>query len=517
MVRIESAAEIPGGGGRNARKTPPVLSIFCLLILCLLCVPTFSDIEEAEKQMELSLQNCITLALKSNLNIRIQRISPQIQDALVTMAQGRFDPSLTFNPNVNASEEPSPTPFLSGADVRTSNTQATTLSLDDPIATGGSYGLSFNSNRSESNSRLQTLNPAYRSGLTLSATQPLLEGFGAVNKASIAIARNNKDISVLRLKAQLIQTLSEVQDTYWELVFAQENLKVQQLALKRAQDLLTINQRRKEVGKSTLSDVLQAQAAVASREADVIAAQDVVKDVEDRLKGVTNMIQDESIWNVSILPVGMPAFEAVKVDLQESLAQALQNRPEYAQAKIDLENSDISIKVAKNQRLPRLDLEGTLAFNGLGGDVNDPLSQVGKREHGTWRAGLFLHMPIGGRGTKAALKRTQLEKEQGLLALQDLEQQIITQVRGAVRQLETDSKRIDATKAAEEFARQALLAEEKKYELGLSTSHDLLQFQAELATTTRNHLRSVIDYRQSIVALYQASGVTLEELNIQLE
>ncbi len=213
MVRIKSADEIPGGGGRNVRKNHLVLSTFCLLIFSLLCVPTFSDVEEAEKQMELSLQNCIALALKSNLNIRIQRISPQIQDALVTIAQGRFDPALTFNPNANASEEPSPTPFLSGAAVRTSNSQGATLSLDDPVATGGSYGLSFNSNRSESNSSLQTLNPAYRSGLTLSATQPLLEGFGAVNKASIAIARNNKDISVLRLKAQLISTLSEVQDT----------------------------------------------------------------------------------------------------------------------------------------------------------------------------------------------------------------------------------------------------------------------------------------------------------------
>jgi outer membrane protein TolC len=481
--------------------------------------------EEAENQINLSIQECISLALKSNLNIRIKRIGPQIQDALLTMAKGRFDPSATFSPSANSAEEPSSTPGITGADVRSSNSQGFTIGIADPIVTGGSYGLSFLNNRSESNSSFQTLNPAYRSGLTLDVTQPLLEGFGfAVNKASIIIAQNNKDISLLSLKAQLIRTLSEVQDAYWELVFAIENLKVQQIALGQAQDLFKKNQRFKEAGKATASDVLQAQAAVASREADVIAAKDAVKDSEDRLKRVTNMIQDEAdshavstAWDVPIVPVDTPSFEEMKVDLEESIATALENRPEYAQTKIDLANSDISIKVAKNQRLPRLDLEGSLSLNGLGGEMDEPLSQVGKVKYDTWYVGFALRMPLNGRATKAELKKSQLEKEEALIALKDLEQQIVTEVRGATRQLETDQKRIEATKAAEEFARQVLLAEERKYELGLSTSYELLQFQANLATAAKNRLRALIDYRKSIVALYQALGVTLEKLNIELE
>jgi outer membrane protein TolC len=479
--------------------------------------PTHHPLQEGEKHIELSLARCISLALESNLNIRIQRIGPQIQEALVTRAKGRFDPTFSLGPNVDWSEEPSLTPFISGADVRTSNTQVFSLSLDDPIFTGGSYGFRFNSNRSESNSTRQEVNPAYRSGLTLNLTQPLLEGFGSVNNASIAIARNNKDVSVLQLKFQLIETLSAAQRTYWELVFARENLEVQQLALKQARDLLTVNQRRKEVGKATVSDVLQAQAAVASREADVIAAQDLIKDVEDSLKRITNMIQNEALWEASILPVDLSPVERVNVDLGESIATALQNRPEYAQAKIDLENSNIAIKVAKNQGLPRLDLEGSLAFNGQDGQLDNALSQVGKIEHDSWQLGLFLRVPLGDRTAKGELQRSQLEKEQGLLALQNLEQRIITDVREAVRQLSTNQKKIEATEAAEEFARQALVAENKKYEVGLSASLDLLQFQAILANVSRDHLRTVIDYRQSIVALYQTLGVTLKELNIELE
>jgi len=500
-----------------------------LLISSLLCITLFSYAEEKRlsairNPLELSLQECITLALESNLNIRIQRISPQIQDALLQMAKGRFDPSATFGPSANWSEEPSSTPGITGADVRSSSSQGFNLGITDPIVTGGSYGLSFNSNRSESqglptaNPDYQTLNPSYRSGLTFNVTQPLLEGFGiAINKASITIAKNNKEVSLLRLKAQLIKTLSEVQNSYWELVFAIENLKVQQLALKQAQDLLQKNRRFKEVGSATVSDVLQSQAAVASREADVIAAKDAVKDAEDRLKRVTNMIGDEAQWELPIVPVDTPSFEEVKTDLEESIATALKNRSEYVQAKIDLENSDISIKVAKNQRLPRLDLEGSLDLSGLGDELNKPLSQVGKADYDTWSIGLFLRVPLNGRSTKAELKKSRFEKEQALLSLNDLEQQIVTEVRGAVRQLETDKKRIEATKAAEEFARQVLLAEEKKHELGLSTSYELLQFQANLATATKNYLRAVIDYRKSIVALYQALGVTLERLNIELE
>lgn len=488
------------------------------LILLMLWTAVSSHAEQSVDQIELSLQQCISLALESNLNIRIQRISPNIKGALVTMAKGQFDPSVTLGPTVNQAEEPSSSPGLAGADVRTSNGRAIALGISDPVITGGRYGISLNSSRSESNSEWQTLNPAYRSSLSLSITQPLLEGFGiGVNKASIIIARNNQDISLLSLKAQLIKTLSEVQKSYWELVFALETLKVQQLALKQAQDLLTINQRFKEMGKASMSDVLQAQAAVASREADVIAANDAVKDAEDSLKRVTNIIQDETQWHASVIPVDAPSLEKLEVDLEESIATALENRPEYNQAKLDLQNSDISIEVAKNGKLPILDLEGSFTINGLGGKLDEAFSQVRKANYKSWYLGLALRIPIGRRVAKADLKKNQFEKEQKLLALKDLEQQIITETRGAVRQLETDEKRIEATKAAEKFAKQILTTEEKKHKLQLSTSYELLQFQANLATATRSYLIALIDYRKSIVSLYQALGITLERLNVELE
>ncbi len=487
-----------------------------IFVLCYLLLISLSlNAQEAKNQIELSLENCISLALKSNLDINIQRINPQIQDTYLTSARGYFDPSLSFGPSVSKSNNPS-----SGTSSAASNgsSQGFILAFSDPIITGGGYGVSLNTSRFDSSSAgTAFINPSYRTGLTFSITQPLLKGFGIdLNKSSIYIAKNNKDISTLFLRSQLIRTLSDVQNTYWELFFAQENLKVQQLALKQAQDLLNINKRFKEEGKATISDVLQAQSAVASREADVIAAIDLIKGTEERLKRVTNIIQDESQWDLPIMLIDAPSIQEIDINLRESLNTAMKNRPEYLQAQLSLQNIDISIKLAKNQRLPTLDLEGSLSFNGFG-DSGDTFSQVGKAEYNSWTAALALRVPIGGRVSKANELRSQLEKEQDLLNLADIEQQITEEVRNSTRQVEANKKRIEATSAAEEFAKQVLATEEKKYAVGLSTSYQLLQFQTNQTIATQNHLSAIIDYQKAIVNLYQSLGITLDKLNIKLE
>ncbi|MGQ9607971.1 MAG: TolC family protein [bacterium] len=487
-----------------------------LKYICFFFLISFVCYGETQDQLSLSLQECISLTLKSNISIQSQSISPKIQDASIMMAKGALDPSFTLSPSISKSDEPSLT--MPGIEVRSGNIQNFSVGITDPIFTGTRYSVSLNSTRSESNSNPQTLNPNYRSGLAFTVTQPLLEGFGTtINRASIIIAENNKTSSILRFKLQLIKTLSEAQSAYWELVYAIANLNVQQLALKQAQELLNINQKRRELGKASLSDVLQAQAAVASREADVISAEDYVRSSEDLLKRITNIVQDESKWNKKIIPMDLPSYEEIEVELDESIKSALANRAEYLQAKLEIQNSDISIKVASNQKLPILDLEGSFKLNGLGEETGEPFSQIGKAEYLSWSTSLALKMPIGGKTGKGSLAKSRLEKEQRLLALKDLEQQIITEVRGTVRKLDTDKKRIEATIKAEEFAKQVLETETKKYELGLSTSYDLLQFQANLATATKNRLRAVIDYRKSVINFYQSIGTTLDKLGIEIK
>ena len=163
---------------------------------------------------------------------------------------------------------------------------------------------------------------------------------------------------------------------YWELIFAIENVRVQEVSLKQAQDLLNLNLKLKENDKASISDILQAQSAVASREADVLIASDAIKDSEDDLKRITNIIQDESQWEMTIVPLDSPSLEEIPANLQDSIAIAIEKRPEYIQAKLDVENSDLTIRMAKNQKLPIIDLDGSLNLNGLGDDFGEPFSQA---------------------------------------------------------------------------------------------------------------------------------------------
>lgn len=491
---------------------------YCVCWSLFLMIMTLPRYLEAQTQMTLSLQECILLTLKSNLSVQVQSMGPKIQGSAVIAARGSLEPYITIGPMISHSDEPSFVQSPNIMDSRSGDTRSIVVGITDPTSIGMRYGLYLNANQLESSSQSRSNNPVYRSGLTFSITQPLLKGFGpTVNRYPITLAENNRDISLLGFKSQLIRTIYEAQNVYWELVYAYENLNVQRLALKQAQELLNINQKRREIGKASLSDVLQAQAAVASREADIISAEAYIKTVEDRLRRVTNIVKDESSWEVTILPEDVPSYEEIKVDLQESIKTALEKRPDYMQAKIDIKNSDIQIKVASNQRLPQLDLEGSLALNGLGSNIGEPFSQIRGGDYNSWSASVSLRLPIGGKTGNGALKKSLLEKEQKLLALKDLEQRIVAEVRDAVRKVETDKKRIDAAIKAEEFARQVLETERRKYELGTSTSYDILQFQANLATASKNRLRAVIDYRQSVANLYQVMGVTLEKLGIEVK
>lgn len=489
-----------------------VFFVFCYLFSTLSLFNLYA--QEAENEFSLSLEDCISLALKSNLSISVQRINPEIQDSLLKIAEGYFEPSISVGPTVTKSNTPS-----SSAISQNGTNFGYSLGFSDPISSGGKYGISFSGSRfKSSNTSALSPDPSYRSGLTFSITQSLLKGFGTeINKSSIYIAKNNKDISILRLKSQIIKTIADVQNIYWGLFFAQENLKVQELSLKQAEDLLIMNKRFKEEGKATISDVLQAQSAVSSREADVISAIDSVKESEEKLKRIINIMQEEDKWDWPITLIDVPSFVEVDANLQESINTAIKSRPEYILAQLDLQNSDISIKLAKNQRLPSLDLEGSLSLNGLSGESGESLSQVGKAEYDTWALGIALKMPLGAKTTKSNERKSQLEKEQKLLALKDLEQQIVLEVRSSIRQINGNKKRIEATDAAEKFAKQVLATEEKKYAVGLSTSYQLLQFQANQVLATKNHLSAVIDYQKSIVSLYQSLGITLDKLNIKLE
>jgi outer membrane protein TolC len=286
--------------------------------------------------------------------------------------------------------------------------------------------------------------------------------------------------------------------------------------LQHARDLLNFNKGRFRVGAATENDILQAEAAMASREAEVISVQDDVEDTTDQLKRLTNLMADDNAWSLQIAPTDTPDFKDVTVNLDESLKTALTNRPDYIGARIDLENKQIQVRLAKNQTLPTLDLEGTFSLNGLGGSYSDTLDELRSGDFRTWQIGVFLRFPIGDPTAKGELQKRRLENEQALTNFKSLEQRIVIEVREAVRQLKTNHKRIVATQSALELEERKLAAEQKKYELGLSTNYNVLQFQADLSEAQTRHLKAIIDYNKAQVILTETLGTTLLAHNIQL-
>ena len=497
-----------------------LLLTFCLSAPVLAFEPEKIDLEGEKGTLYLSLQECIFFALKNNLDMAATRLMPRIKETEIIKAKSDFDPTATLDISADKSETHTTSSGTTGTFNSVQKNYDFDAGLKQKFLTGGDYDLSFKNNRLETN-RLpasQSPNPAYTSSLTFTLTQPLLKDFGiGVNRADILIAKNNKDISLEELREEVINTVTETEKAYWELVFALENLKVKELSLNRAKDLLETNKARMKAGTASQLEVLAAEVEVASRKQEVILAQKTLSDAQDNLKIVTNLIHNPRLWNIDIIPLDKPPLKAKEINLVESVRTAFEKRPDYRQAKIDLKNRDIKIKVAKNEYLPTLDLKGSFGLNGLDRHYNDAFDEMSKGGYESWSAGLSFEYPLGNRGARSKYKKRLLEKEKALIDFKNLEQKIIIQVREAVRGTNTDYKRVAAAETVRRLRERKLSAEEERFKEGLTTTHDILEYQEDLAEAQSSYLRSIIDYNKSLINLEKTKGTVLKRENILLE
>lgn len=469
---------------------------------------------EAPK-VALSLEEAINLALVSNFDIAIERFNPKIAAEQITVAESRFDPLIAADANGRET--------ISPAASQVTGTQQENLDVNagfqQTLSPGTTYQVAFTNNRLETDSPFAVVNPAYRSSVLFTLTQPLLKNFGTgVNRAPILIARNNRDISLSELRNQVIRVISDVQSVYWDLVFTIGNLEARQLSLRLAQDLVRINKAQVEVGTLAPIEVLQAESSAAAREEAVLVAEQNLRDTEDRLKRILNFREGAlQFWEATIVPLDKPPFQVKEVSVEESIKIALQKRPEITQARINLENTNINVRTTRNQLLPALNLEGSVGLNGLGTDYGDNLNELTSGDFYSWQVGVNFEFPIGNRAAKSNHVIAKLATEQAEVFIKNVEQQVILEVRQAVRQLRTDVKRVEVTRIARELAERQLDAEQKKFNEGLSTNFNVLEFQEDLANAVSNEVRAITDYNKSLVNLERVLGTTLEVKNIKVE
>jgi len=465
--------------------------------------------------IELSLQKAILLALANNLDIKIERLQPQIAETDVQAEESVFDPSVTAEVAKGVSRRQSEAAvFLTGSPEPFQNVFETTGGLEKKFSTGGTAELEFQTGRLSSNSAVQRFDPSWGSDLVLSLTQPLLKDFGReFNLGEIVIAKNNKEISDSQFKQRVIDVVSTVEDTYLDLLRSIELLDVAEQSLNLARELLEINKAKVEAGQLAPIDVIEAEAGVAAREAVVIVREDAIRDVEEFLRSLLNLDKELQFPVSPIIPVDQPVDTRFSFSLPDSIRTAFTNRPDYLQIKKDLENRRVAIDLAKNQVRPQVDLVASAGLNGLASSWENSMEEF-DGDFYDLRIGLRFEYPLGNRAAKSQLVRRKLERRQVEYRIEDLEKNITLGVRSAIRQVETNFKRIKTTRVARRLAEKKLEAEQAKFEVGISTTKDVLDFQVDLALARASETEALIDYNKSLIALHRAMGTTLEQNDI---
>ena len=351
------------------------------------------------------------------MDISISRQTKESRQADITVEQAKFDPTLSVNGQFNRTVTPLNRPLFGATGPSLTNittfdqrTQSVTFDATTNLPTGGNVDLNYSPARTNVNQNLASgflFNPSYTGGLALTLTQPLLRNAGIdVTKTFIRVAQNNAVVEEHVFRDRVLTVLATVEQTYWEVVFANENLKVAEAALKAAQELLATNRAKAKAGIMSIVDVLQAEAAVASRVEQVLVADKAIRDQEDQLRRLLNPAEEDLRQDLRLTPLDQPVVTLEPISLQEAIDKAIEQRPEIAQAKKNMETSDLNTKFAKNQILPTLSFQGTMGMAGLGKDYGDSVNRNFNGDYYNYGAGLVLSYPLGNRSAWSTYNKT---------------------------------------------------------------------------------------------------------------
>lgn len=468
-----------------------------------------------DRVLKIAMVDCILYSLKNNKDILIKKIEPEMKKDDVKIAKAAFEPAFTSGFSVEDDTELSSS-LLDGSEKP--NTQDTNFNagVSGKLTTGTQYNVEFLNERYKSDSQYQTYNPYYTAKPTITISQPLFRGLGtAVNRADITIARNNLQASNEDFVDKVMDVISRVKTAYYNYLFYLEKYDLEKLSYQRAVDLLKINKARYAKGLISSVDLLETEAAAATREKTVLSAEADLKKEEDDLKMITGLVDDPEVWNAKIELLDKLELAAREVDLLKSLQDAFNCRPDYKAGLIALKNKNIKIVKEKNALLPTVDLVGSFGLNGLGKDYQSALEKI-NTDYPDWSVGFQISVPWGG-AERAKYNQSKLEKAQQLLVLKQLEQNIILEVRDKVRGVKTQYRQIEAAKLSKEKETENYKAQEMRYAAGEVSTHDMLDYQDKLFQAELDYVQALVDYSTAIVNLDRSAGRTLIKNNISIE
>jgi outer membrane protein len=470
----------------------------------------------------LSMDEAVKMALENNLNIQVERLNPQIQVLGIARANAAYAPTLFSTLNRRNSTSP-PGDFLSaltagGVNVTTNGSFLTTGGVGQLLRWGGaSYQVSIDGSRQTTTASKQYTNPTLGSNLNAAYTQPLLRNFridGA--RQQLALSQNQAAVADIQLQQRVTQTSRNVRAAYYQLIGAFDSLDVAQQSLDVARTSLKNNQTRVAVGTMAQIDIVQAEAEVAANEESVIVAQANIETAQDQLRALMMNPNQPDFWTARFTPSERPTVLPQAIDIDAAIKNALQNRTDIREFKKNMQNTEVNLQYARNQKLPAVDLTARYGLTGTAGrqfnyDENgvllgqtlrsfgDALQDVFANDFRTWSLAVQVSYPLGTSQADATFAQTRLLQQQERTTLANLEMAVATAVRQAGRDVNTNLRRIEATTRARELAQQRLDADNKRFSVGLAPSFEVLQSQRDLSRAKQNELRALIDYNQSLV------------------
>ena len=449
----------------------------------------------------------------------------------------QYDPSLSGTLELEHAVFPLSNTVTTGVPVLNQNTGTANFSYNQGFSPGTAMSVGFNNSRQTTNSRGNAVNPNLNSSFRFTVQQHLLQGFGiGLNRRNITIALNNKQISDAGFRNQVISTVSQIQNIYWDLVTAYEDVRVKERSLALAQKTESDNRKQVDIGTLAPIEIVRATSQVAARNQDLIVSQTNLQLQQTlMINALTRNLSDPTLAKLPVIPTDtmvIPNDEGI-APLEDLVQQAIAHRPDLEQSRIDLTNRDITRKAAKNSLLPAVDIFGFYGASALGGAQNPlatcttscfPATSYGSTFGSLFDStapdkgmGLSLNIPIRNRSAQADQVRSQLEYRQAELRIQQQKNQVGIDVRNAQFALQQNRARVQAALEGQRLAEQSLDAETKKYGLGASTNILVLQAQSDLSVAASNTLTAKSAYEKSRVQLDLITGNTLQHLGINLD
>jgi outer membrane protein TolC len=480
--------------------------------------PAVATTQAGRPIRDIRLTDVVELALQKNLDIAVERLNPQSVDLQIAGIRNSYLPVATANLGQRDAYQLPRDQLQGGQRVSVATTTYNAGVAQDMPWYGGNFALTWNNAKRDSSSTFATFNPTYETVLTASYTQPLLRGlFIDQTRQQLAITQINREVAEETLRATVTQTLANVRNAYWDLVFSRNAVDVAQRALQLADKLVEDNKARVEVGTLAPLDIVQAEAESATRRQAVALAEATQQTAELAIKRYIVTGTEDPLWRQELRPIDLPSLEPAPTDIEGAVRRSLERRTDLVSARKNLQSSDISLRYFRNETLPEINAIASYASQGIGGTsfrrdslggniietipggFNDALNLLTNRAYPNWNLQLNVSYNLFGSQADAQHARARVQRNQSQARLRALELQVATEVTNAALSVQSNLKRVEAAVAARELAEKRLEAEQSKFEVGMSTNFFVVQAQRDLRDAQNVELRALADYRKSLV------------------